>query len=169
MCIHSDLVLELKEAIAKGELGNVIGGHLRTPLVSESEHGGFYFYAQHLVHVMCELFGYYPNSVDTFKCGNKITVVTHYDSYDITGIYLDNTNFWIYSVGVAFEKGFLGGRDELKNAGSREFHSFYNMLKGEAPHMSYDELFAPVFIMNAIARSLESGHTERIHRAEEIQ
>ena len=117
MCIHSDLVLELKEAIAKGELGNVIGGHLRTPLVSESEHGGFYFYAQHLVHVMCELFGYYPNSVDTFKCGNKITVVTHYDSYDITGIYLDNTNFWIYSVGVAFEKGFLGGRDELKNAG----------------------------------------------------
>ena len=92
MCIYSDLVLELKEAIANGELGAVIGGHIRTPLVTESEHGGFYFYSQHLVHVACELFGYFPNAVSTFKCENKVTVVLHYDNYDITGLYLDNTN-----------------------------------------------------------------------------
>jgi hypothetical protein len=34
--------------------------------------------------------------------------------------------------------------------------------------MSYEELFSPVFIMNAISRSLESGKTEKVHRAEEI-
>ena len=168
MCIYSDLVLELKEAIANGELGAVIGGHIRTPLVTESEHGGFYFYSQHLVHVACELFGYFPNAVSTFKCENKVTVILHYDNYDITGLYLDNTNFWVYSVGVAFEKGFLGRKDDLKNAGSREFHSFYNILKGEPQHMSYDELFSPVFIMNAIQRSMESGKTEKVRRAEEI-
>lgn len=168
MCIYSDLVLEIKEAIAKGELGKVIGGYLRTPLVSNSEHGGFYFYAQHLVHVCCELFGYHPHSVQTLKCDNKITVVIRYDDYDITGLYLDNTDNWIYSVSAAFERGFVGGRDLLTNAGSREFHTFYDLLKGEKQHLSYDELFSPVFIMNAIERSLNSGNEEKILYAEEI-
>lgn len=168
MCMHSDLVLELKEAISQGELGKVIGGYLRTPLVSKSEHGGFYFYAQHLVQVCCELFGYFPNSVQALRCDNKITVVIRYDDYDITGLYLDNTENWIYSVSVAFEKGFLGGRDPLTNAGSREFKEFYSILQGNEQHLSYDELFSPVFIMNAIERSLESGKDERILRAEEI-
>lgn len=167
MCIYSDLVLSLKESIAGGELGDVIGGYLRTPLVSESEHGGFYFYAQHLVHVCCELFGYFPKAVATHKCDNKITVVFRYDSYDITGLYLDNTNNWVYSVSVAFEKGFLGGKDDLKNAASREFYSFYDILKGKEQHLNYNELFSPVFIMNAIERSLESGNEEKISYPEE--
>lgn len=169
MCIHSDLVLEIKDAIAKGELGKVIGGYLRTPLVTSSEHGGFYFYAQHLVHVCCELFGYFPNSVQALQCENKITVIIRYDDYDITGLYLDNTENWVYSVSAAFEKGFVGGRDLLTNAGSREFHSFYDILQGKEPHLSYDELFSPVFIMNAIERSIRSGKEERILRAEEIK
>ena len=162
MCIYSDLVLRLKEAIANGELGKVIGGYLRTPLVTESEHGGFFFYAQHLVHVCCELFGYFPKAVATFKCDNKITVIFRYDDYDITGLYLDNTTNWVYSVGVAFEKGFLGEKDDLKNAALREFYSFYDILKGKEQHLDYDELFSPVFIMNAIKKSLESGKEESI-------
>jgi hypothetical protein len=48
----------------------------------------------------------------------------------------------------------------LTNAASREFHSFYDVLRGEKPHHSYEELFAPVFIMNAIERSLNGGREE---------
>ena len=169
MCMHSDLVISLKEKIASGELGKVVGGYLRTPLVSDSEHGGFYFYAQHLVQVTCELFGYFPNSVQTLKCGEKITVITRYDNYDIVGLYVDKNPNWTYSVSVAFEKGFIGEKDPLTNAGSREFKEFYNILQGKEQHLSYDELFSPVFIMNAIERSLESGKEERIHRAEEVE
>ncbi|MBQ8409869.1 MAG: Gfo/Idh/MocA family oxidoreductase [Clostridia bacterium] len=173
MCIYSDHVLELKETIAKGEYGKVIGGSVRAPLVSGSEHGGFYFYAQHMVQTVCELFGYFPYAVQAFKCENKITVMILYDSYDITGIYLDNagdnnTGIWLYSQSVVFEKGIVSGMDKLTNAASREFHSFYDVLKGKEPHHSYDELFASIFIMNAIERSLSSGKEEKVLRAEEI-
>lgn len=169
MCIYSDHVLELKEAIAKGEYGKVIGGSVRAPLDPDSEHGGFYFYAQHMVQTACELFGYFPKSVQAFKCDNKITVMIRYDSYDITGIYLYNAGVWLYSQSVVFEKGILSGMDKLTNAASREFHSFYDVLRGEKPHHSYEELFASVFIMNAIERSLSSGKEEKILYAEDIK
>ena len=169
MCIYSDHVLELKEAIAKGELGKVIGGSVRAPLDPDSEYGGFYFYAQHMVQTVCELFGYFPKSVQAFKCENTITVMIRYESYDITGIYLFNTNVWLYSQSVVFEKGCIAGMDPLTNAASREFHSFYDVLKGKEPHHSYEELFAPVFIMNAIERSLSSSAEEQILYGEEVK
>jgi predicted dehydrogenase len=160
MCIYSDHVLELKKAIEGGENGKVIGGSVRAPLDPESEYGGFYFYAQHMVQTACELFGYFPKSVQAFKCENKITVMIRYKDYDITGIYLFNCGVWLYSQSVVFEKGCIGGMDPLTNAASREFHSFYDILRGEKPHHSYEELFAPVFIMNAIERSLNGGREE---------
>ena len=169
MCIYSDHVLELKEAIAKGEYGKVISGSVRAPLAPDSEYGGFYFYAQHMVQTVCELFGYFPKAVQAFKCNSIITVMIRYESYDITGIYLDNPGVWLYSQSVVFEKGIISGMDKLTNAASREFHSFYDVLRGEHPHHSYDELFAPVFIMNAIERSLASGKEEKILYAEDIK
>ena len=45
----------------------------------------------------------------------------------------------------------------------REFDEFYALLKGEAQKVSYDEFFAPVYIMNAINRSLVSGKEETIN------
>ena len=169
MCIYSDHVLELKETIAKGEYGKVIGGSVRAPLDPDSEHGGFYFYAQHMVQTACELFGYFPRSVQAFKCENTITVMIRYESYDITGIYLFNAGVWNYSQSIVFEKGIVSGMDKLTNAASREFHSFYDVLRGEQPHHSYDELFSSVFIMNAIERSMKTGKEERILYAEDIE
>ena len=165
MCIYSDHVLELKDAIAKGEMGKVIGGTVRAPLAMYSEHGGFYFYAQHMVQTACELFGYFPRAVQAFKCDNKITVLFRYADYDITGIFLNNESdagIWLYSQSVVFEKGCMGGMDPLTNAASREFHSFYDVLRGEQAHHSYEELFAPVFIMNAIERSMKNGNEEAV-------
>lgn len=169
MCIYSDHVLELKEVIAKGEYGKVIGGSVRAPLDPNSEHGGFYFYAQHMVQTACELFGYFPKAVQAFRCQNTITVMIRYESYDVTGIYLDNPGVWLYSQSIVFEKGVIGGMDKLTNAASREFHSFYDVLRGEKPHHSYEEMFASVFIMNAIERSLASGKEEKILYAEDIK
>ena len=169
MCIYSDHVLKLKEAIASGEYGKVIGGSVRAPLDPESIHGGFYFYAQHMVQTACELFGYFPRSVQAFKCENTITVMIRYESYDITGIYLFNSGVWLYSQSIVFEKGCIAGMDPLTNAASREFHSFYDVLRGKQPHHSYDELFAPVFIMNAIERSLNNGKEEIVSYREEAQ
>ena len=164
MCVYADHVLKLREEIAKGEHGKVLSGSVRAPLHTASEHGGFFFYAQHLVQVMCSIFGYYPNAVQLFQNGSKITCITRYDDYDITGLYVDNDPDNVYTAGVVFEKTVIDQAYGLDHCSSREFHSFYELLKYGKQEHSYDEIFAPVPILNAMNRSLISGKEEKVNR-----
>jgi len=164
MCVYADHVRRLQEEVGKGEYGRVIGGSVRAPLHSTSEHGGFFFYAQHLVQVMCSVFGYFPDSVQMFRNGDHITSVTRYADYDITGLYVDGDPNGVYTAGVMFEKTLIDQAYTLENCSSREFHTFYELLKGGEQKQSYDEIFAPVYIMNAMKRSLESGREEKVNR-----
>ena len=159
---HAAYVQELKTMVESGEKGRLHGGFIRCPLDINSEHGGFLFYAQHLVQIMCELFGYYPNSVQAYRNGLQVTCVVRYDDYDVTGIYIDNSNGY-YAVTV-FRQGAEGGKISLEGAMSREFHGFCDLLYGKPMPQSYEDFFAPVFIMNALDRSLRSGNEEPVDR-----
>jgi hypothetical protein len=46
----------------------------------------------------------------------------------------------------------------------REFDEYYKLLCGDAQKLTYEELVSPVFIMNAIDRSLQSGKTEEVRK-----
>ena len=52
--------------------------------------------------------------------------------------------------------------DDLDGASSLEFRDFYRLLLGEPQLQSYAEFFAPVFVMNALHRSLETGLEEPV-------
>ena len=41
-----------------------------------------------------------------------------------------------------------------------EFDEFYSLLSGGEQKMSYDDFIAPVFVMNAVYRSIASGKEE---------
>ena len=56
-------VAKLKEEAQKEENGKTISGVVRAPYQSKNLYGNFYFYAQHLVEMVCEIFGRYPISV----------------------------------------------------------------------------------------------------------
>ncbi len=163
---HATGVKELKEMVGSQENGSVVGGYLRSPMDIHSEHGGFYFYAQHLVQSMCEIFGYYPKSVFACRTNDQITCTVRYDDYDVVGLFVNKD--YLYYASVQFHKGFVGSAQSrllsLEGTSSQEFHEYYNLLLGKPQSQSYEELFAPVFIMNAIERSLESGHEEPVHR-----
>jgi hypothetical protein len=47
----------------------------------------------------------------------------------------------------------------------RELKEFCGILNGGPSVMSYEEFASPVFVINAIIRSLESGNTEPVGRA----
>ena len=47
-----------------------------------------------------------------------------------------------------------------------EFKEFYGLLCGEHQNSTYEEFISPVFIMNAIERSILSGTEEPIHKFE---
>ncbi len=159
---HADYIKELKAMVASGEKGKVVGGFVRMPLDINSEHGGFYFYAQHLVQSVCEIFGYYPKAVRACRSGDQITCVIRYDDFDVTGLFVNQS--YRYYASVHFEKEMEGSTIPLGNVTAQEFHDFYDLLQGKPQSQSCADMFAPVFIMNAIDRAIQSGAEEPVHK-----
>lgn len=166
-CVFAPEVQELKAKLASGELGTAFGGFLRAPVSLENEYGGFFFYSQHLVEVMCEVFGYYPKSVASYKNGKVITSVVRYGDYDVCTEYTDGCS--LYQVTVNSSTGAHGGiypvTGELYLP---EFRSFWALLHGGKQEKSFRDFIAPVYILNAFARSIVSGKEETVNTVPEI-
>lgn len=160
MCIYDAHVQELKKLVAEESCGKVFGGYLRSPISMNNIYGGFFFYAQHLVHVMCEIFGYDPQSVQIFPNGEAYTCVFRYENYDVTAHYVDSN--YHYYAGVSCAEGFKGSEYKLDQCAEKEFDAFVNILQGGEQEWSYEDFFAPVFILNAMYRSLQSECEENI-------
>ncbi len=165
-CVHADLVRSLAKKRMDGELGRVLGGYLRAPVNMQNDYGNFWFYSQHLTQVMCEVFGYYPKSVQAFVKLPTVTVVVRYDDFDVTLSFEEAVDG--YFVYVNTDDDIVGGRYMLDVVFSREFEEFRGLLNGDEQRQSYSEFIAPVFVIDAINRSLESGKEEPVHAFEEI-
>ena len=164
-CPHADLVRDLAKGVKEDAYGKVFGGFLRAPVSIDNEYGGFWFYSQHLVQVMCEIFGYYPKSVIAFDKRPIVTVVVRYEEFDVTITFTEG--YYSYSATVSSEKGLAGGEYTLENVFNREFEEFHDLYAGKQ-RQSYSEFIAPVFVIAAIMRSIESGKEEAVHTFEEI-
>ena len=158
---HDDLVISLKADRENAVGGKTLGGFIRAPYQSENEYGGFYFYAQHLVEMVCEIYGRYPMSVAARKNGAQINVTFRYEDYDCVGLFCDKS--YCYFASRMAEKTSKGAAiPTTKEWYYREFKEFYALLAEDAQGASYNELISPVFIMNGIERSLISGKEEKI-------
>lgn len=155
-CVHNDWVQTLKKERESNEDGATLGGFIRCPISLKSPNGGFFFYAEHLVGIMSEIFGYYPKSVKAFLTDKKLTVVFRYDSFDITGLFADENYSCYYAMRVS-EHHVNGSEFPIKGDSPCfriEFDEFYQLLCGDEQKKSYKEFIAPVFVMNAVNRSL---------------
>lgn len=158
---QDDFVKKLKEEASTELGGKTLGGFIRAPYQAENAYGGFYFYAQHLVEMVCEIFGRFPISVTARQNGRQIHVLFHYEDYDCVGLFCDKN--YVYFASRMSETASTGY--EIPNTKEwfyREFNEFYQLLCGGKQNISYDEFISPVFIMNAIERSLKSGCEEKI-------
>lgn len=164
-CIHDEFVQSLKKARLENDGGDTLGGSVRAPISMENAYGGFFFYAQHLVEILLEIFGRYPVSVITTKNGKNITAIVKYENYDVTALFTDGV--YVYSASrAAAEKTVasdfkIDGRSQCFKI---EFDEFYSLLSGGEQKMSYDDFIAPVFVMNAVYRSIISGKEEKINK-----
>ena len=166
--IRSSDVSEIALAEKDEAHGRTIGGAVRAPLLSKSPYGGFFFYAQHLVQIAQEVFGYYPETVYATRKPDTVTVIFGYPEFDIVGVFTESI-FSTYSVTVHKEKAALHKEVTIGPAAFElEFKEFYELLTGGAQKQSYRDFIAPVFVMTAIDRSLKSGAVEHITYCEEI-
>ena len=149
--------VELAKIVREEAVGEVTGGHLVCPLAMDSVYGGFYFYAQHLVQIMTTVFGPDVKNVCASRKGGELTLLAQYDTYDVTGNYTAMQNYY-YHV-TAF--GRKGAESRLLTFSAESFVSEMDdilaLLRGEPMKQSYDEFIRPVFIMNALMRSVETG------------
>ena len=162
---QDEFVQKLKNERENEIGGKTLGGYVRAPYQSENEHGGFYFYAQHLVEMVCEIFGRYPLSVTARKNGSQIHVLFHYANYDCVGLFCDRN--YIYYASRMSERGTSSFDIPATNEWfEREFCEFYKLLSGGEQTATYKDIAAPVFIMNAIDRALKSGRKENVEYKE---
>lgn len=163
ICKHDAFVQELKRQHLQNVEGKTVGGFVRAPLQPASVYGGFYFYAQHLVEIICEIFGRRPYSVRAKKKENTILVSFQYKDFTINGLYVADS--YLYFASRQSENGMTGQSvfTATSEACSKaEFEEYYNLLFGAKQAISYGDFIAPVFIMNAIERSLAHGNTEEV-------
>lgn len=158
-CRFDAWVKELKNDAINKTGGDTISGYVRCPVSMTNEHGGFFFYSQHLVEIVAEIFGRYPKSVKSYKNGRKLTVVFRYEQYDVTGLFVDDS-FSSYYALRAVENEVKGSSFTVDGSNpcfKEEFEEFYEVLSGAKQNISFEDFIAPVFVMNAIKRSLDTG------------
>ena len=155
-------VQELKNEALAEVGGKTVGGTVRAPLDPDPTYGGFWFYSQHLVEMVSEIFGRYPIAVQAFPHGMHTTVLFRYEDYTVTGLFSEKS--WQYFVSRFAEK--KSSAIDVTTRGAvwypAELGLFKALLDGEEQAISYEDFIAPVFVIDAIIRSLESGREEAV-------
>ena len=163
-CRFDSWVKELKNDAKENVGGETISGYVRCPMSITNVNGGFFFYSQHLVEIVGEIFGRYPKSVKSYLNGKKLTVIFRYDGFDVTGLFVDESYNCYYAMRVV-ENEVKGSSFTVVGSSpcfKEEFDEFYDVLSGADQVAEFNDFIAPVFVMNAIHRSLESGNEESV-------
>jgi predicted dehydrogenase len=156
-------VRQVRTACEEAVAGKTVGGIVRAPLYPTNPNGGYFFYAQHLVEMVMTGFGRFHKAVQTSTdAGGNRTVLFHYEDFTVTGLYTNGGNE--YYAARFSTSGTQGGYvpTNTKEPQLAEFREFVQLMEGGSMVLSYEELFAPVFVMNAIERSHHSGRVEPI-------
>jgi hypothetical protein len=142
---------------------NLISGYLSAPLQPDSPYSGFYFYASHLVEMCLAVFGWEPEAVTARKNAGQVTAIFHYAGFDAVCAYTPGCGR--YFVQLAGKKDVLEAKEiDLAPAYRLEAEEFVEMVRtGRMPY-GYEQLMEPVFCMNAIEKSYQTGETVRIAR-----
>ena len=165
-CKYFDRVVLQKQMVQSGKYGKVKSAFFRAPMEYDSEYGGFYFYSQHMVQMICEIYGYYPDSVIATKNGDTVSVIINYNGFSVTGTFVEET--YKYYCVANFENMTEAGECIFDNVFEKEFKEYFDVLFGAQQKCNLNDFFAPVYIMNALVRSINSGKTEKVNRMGDI-
>lgn len=162
VCVLADHIQELKHMVKEKKYGDTLGGFLRAPILMNNPYGGFRFYSQHLVQVMMEIFGNYPDTVRAVKKGSVYNCLVRYKEYDVNLSFVEDNHK--YYAGISCTDAYVGNTYTIDDCFEREFMEYYKLLTTRQQKQSYEDFFAPVYVINAIARAIESGHEVKISK-----
>ena len=135
------------------KMERVYGGSVSAPINMKNEWGDFFFYSQHLVQIMTEVFGHDVKSILGVSRDDAATFIARYADYDVTGHF----GTYGYSATIYAKSEVHHLNLSLANAYVTEFRRFEHMVRTGGMPESYEELINPVFILNAIKEALDTG------------
>lgn len=159
---YADIAATIAEDVKAETNGATLAGIARAPVSFDNEYGGFFFYSEHLIALIGTAFGWHPTAVSSHRNGAITTTVFEFPSFNVTGLHTDG--YWKYTLtrhtsnGARYEE-----LTDLMVCFLAEWREFYSILSGNEPQYTLEELIAPVFTLNAMVRSMESGKTEPVH------
>lgn len=120
----------------------------------DSVYDGFYFYASHLVEMALCVFGYEVRCVRAVKNGSNVTALLRYDGYDITLLFAAefNTPCCLLST----KEGYHYQAIALSHLYEREVECFAEMLRTGKMPFTYEQLVKPIYVIDAIIKSLHT-------------
>jgi len=160
---YCDEIVAMKKELSELGADNIVSGFVKAPAMKNSPYGGLHFYAPHLVEIMCELYGRFPESISAVENEDCITAIFRYKSYDITAAFTEmrvSSNY--YALCSAKEKTFLREVNIEQKDFREEFSVFYKSLKYEVDNPDEKEFISPVYILNTVEKALKSGKEEKI-------
>lgn len=151
---YADGIKELKK-IREENKDKINSGSVAAPLIFNSEYSGIFFYAPHLTEMTLEIFGYNPKKIFAVEKNGGICAIVSYDDYNISNHF--NANGPHYSAGVYTHGGIYNKNIDPSNCGDVECEDFVNMLRTGKSSQTYRQLLLPVYYMNALKKSYETG------------
>lgn len=146
----------LKTEITSGTIGKVLSASLSAPINMRNPHGNFYFYAGHLSQMLLSMFGL-PETVLAVSREKTIIVLCRYANMDAVLHYTVNS---IYSITVYTEK--VNRYITLSPQIEPELDEFCTMLRTGKIERTYEDLTAPVALMNAVYLSYSTGTEQMV-------
>lgn len=152
---YAEAIQELKAKVdGLGE--KTKGGYIAAPLDFASVYSGFWFYASHAAEMCLETFGWAPKSVLATEKNGNVQAIVEYENFSVNCAFV-NQNYTTYT-GVVFGVSDTERKAVvLDNVFRFECNTFVEMLRSGKMSHSYEELIAPVFFLDAVKRSYETG------------
>lgn len=151
----------LPDKVESGRIGNVSGGCINFPGDLESEYGGIFFYGSHLIEMMLSVFGYDVKSVTAKTIAPKNSmVIASYEDKMVTLAF--NNLCSSYYVTVYGDKKVCSQEVDISFIYKLGFAKFVEMLKTNKMPLSFDDLVKPVYVLNAIKKSLDEDREVQI-------
>ena len=148
-------VLEIKEALASGQLGTLKGGNINFPGDRGSVYAGLFFYGPHLAMILTEIFGYDVQSVYAMSSTPKITsAIARYPDDKLVTLTF-NDHCWGNFITVYGTKNTMSLKIDLGGIFDAEFDHFVKLLRDRTMTESLDNMLTGSYILMAVNASLE--------------
>ncbi|MBM3460202.1 MAG: Gfo/Idh/MocA family oxidoreductase [Armatimonadetes bacterium] len=146
----------------KEEFGDLLMGQVSGPADLNSEYGGVFFYANHAVEMMFQLFGHGAAGIYAREGQGNVNGVVRWPDGKLVNLNLHKSARATYSATVHGAKGWVSSTIDIGGCYADGLDVFLKMVRSKVRPLTDEQLTEPTRLLHALLKSLASGREEAI-------